>query len=243
MNLKKDNVGCVFLPNMPEMPIAFLGMLEVGLIPSPVNPIGTSGIKNSIRYGSVFFSLIPSTSYSKNGILDELAKQVNGSKAKFIITIPSLLETVRAAQKKAATLEHIIIVSDEAYEGCHSFFEMLKVDNKGTNYLKGSDIDAETQVALLPFSSGTTGLPKGVMLSTSNICTNIAQYCQPGYYPPLSFENGREQERFIGVLPFFHIYGFSLTMASSLYLGCHTVCVPKFDPDVFVNTIQQHKVD
>jgi len=44
MKFKKDDVGCVFLPNIPEMPIALLGMLEIGLIPSPVNPISTSGI-------------------------------------------------------------------------------------------------------------------------------------------------------------------------------------------------------
>jgi len=152
------------------------------------------------------------------------------------------LDLARETQKKAPTMKEIILISDETHDGCHSFFEMIKVDNKGTNYLKGSDIDAETQVALLPYSSGTTGLPKGVMLSASNICTNIVQYTQPGHYPSLSFENGREQERFIGVLPFFHIYGFSLIMATGLYHGCFTSCIPKFDPKLFVETIKSHKV-
>lgn len=89
---------------------------------------------------------------------------------------------------------------------------------------------------------GTTGPPKGVELTHSNINTNLLQVTQEGYLLTRPFEGGTEQNRFIGILPFFHIYGFVLVMAKTIYQGSHTVTLPKFEPPVFIECLRKHKV-
>lgn len=108
--------------------------------------------------------------------------------------------------------------------------------------IKGSQFDTTTEVAFLPYSSGTTGPPKGVMLSHSSICSNVYQLTRPGYIATNFFEKGGAQDHFIGILPFFHIYGFTVIMAKTLYQGACTRTLPKFEPATFIQAIREHKV-
>ena len=82
-------------------------------------------------------------------------------------------------------------------------------------------IDPAEDVAVLPYSSGTTGAAKGVMLTHRNIATNIAQ--------AEVMINVGEDERIIAILPFFHIYGLTVLMNLPLRLGATVVVLPKFD--------------
>jgi 4-coumarate--CoA ligase len=91
---------------------------------------------------------------------------------------------------------------------------------------------AVDQVVVLPYSSGTTGLSKGVMLTHRNLVSNIVQTIGPA---DLS-----ESDTFIAVLPFFHIYGMQVLMNSGLRVGATIVTIPRFDLELFLQLHQDH---
>ena len=93
-------------------------------------------------------------------LTDEVVRQVKISESKIVVTISALVPILRRALKECPTLKSIIVVGEPA-EGCHTFSEMIKFDSSGSKFLKGSDINSKDFVAILPFSSGTTGPPKG----------------------------------------------------------------------------------
>jgi 4-coumarate--CoA ligase len=95
-------------------------------------------------------------------------------------------------------------------------------------------VDPETHVVVLPYSSGTTGLPKGVMLTHTNLVANLAQ-CRP------VMQYG-ENEVALAVLPFFHIYGMQILMNGLLAEGVPVVTMPRFDMEQALGLIEQHKV-
>ena len=86
---------------------------------------------------------------------------------------------------------------------------------------------------MLPYSSGTTGLPKGVMLTHANLVANIVQI-QDGF--PIS-----EDDVLIGCLPFFHIYGQTVIMNQGLRNGATIVTMPRFDLEQFLGLIEEHR--
>ncbi len=96
------------------------------------------------------------------------------------------------------------------------------------------DVDPATDLAVLPYSSGTTGLPKGVMLTHRNLIANVLQIDE-------TFDLG-EEDVLIGVLPFFHIYGQSVIMNLGLRSGATVVTMPRFDLEQFLGLIGEHGV-
>lgn len=91
-------------------------------------------------------------------------------------------------------------------------------------------------VALLPYSSGTTGLPKGVKLTHRNIVSNIAQAAMFDGIMDLT-----RQETITGVLPMFHIYGFSGNLLKTLSMGSKIVTLPRFTPEGYIDMLAQYK--
>ena len=87
-------------------------------------------------------------------------------------------------------------------------------------------------VVVLPYSSGTTGLSKGVMLTHRNLVANIAQTLAA---IPLN-----EDDAFVAVLPFFHIYGMQVLMNMGLRAGATIVTMPRFDLEQFLALHQEH---
>ena len=108
--------------------------------------------------------------------------------------------------------------------------ELLDMDDSEIN-VPSVSIDVSRDVNLLPFSSGTTGVPKGVMLSHRNILANTLQVDAIE-----KFENST-----LMLLPMFHIYPF-LLMNLSLYQGVAQVVLPKFEPETLLNALQTYKV-
>lgn len=96
------------------------------------------------------------------------------------------------------------------------------------------DIDPVTDVAALPYSSGTTGVPKGVMLTHRSIATNLAQLEEVMPAGP--------GDRVLAVLPFFHIYGLTALMNAPLRLGATVVVLPRFDLEVYLAAIAAHRI-
>ena len=95
----------------------------------------------------------------------------------------------------------------------------------------------DNDLAFLVYSSGTTGLPKGVMLSHGNIMADVLQvYGAVGK----SYTSGKD--KILGVLPFFHIYGFNSILNNNMKNGMHIITLPKFTPEHYLQCLLKFKV-
>jgi len=159
---------------------------------------------------------------------DELAYQLKDSNAQFLLTVPAFLEKATEAARKAGNIKEIFVFGEAP--GATPFTALL--DNDGAHH--NVKIDPRKDLVALPYSSGTTGLPKGVMLTHHNIVSNLAQV-EP--VEPMS-----EQDTLVGILPFFHIYGMVVVMNAALRKGARIVVMPKFEMEPFLKIVQEYKV-
>jgi acyl-CoA synthetase (AMP-forming)/AMP-acid ligase II len=157
---------------------------------------------------------------------EEVAFQLKDSGSTLLITIALFAETaVQAA--KASGVEEVIIIGDPP-EGLASFTTLMG------DPIAHVDIDPGDQIVVLPYSSGTTGFPKGVMLTHTNLVANLVQ-CEGA----LDVQDG---EVVLAVLPFFHIYGMQVLMNFFLSRGSTIVTVPRFDLQQSLELIQEHHI-
>jgi acyl-CoA synthetase (AMP-forming)/AMP-acid ligase II len=188
---------------------------------------------NTIAYPTVFYGATRAgaavTTVHPLATAGELAKQLRDCAARWIVTVSALLPTARAAAEQAGGVTEIF-VCDRA-EGHCSVLDMLA----STSPEPRTTVDPGTDLAVLPYSSGTTGTPKGVMLTHRNIATNLAQLD-----PLVSSGPG---DRILAVLPFFHIYGLTALMNAPLRNGATVVVLPRFDLEQFLAAIEKHKVN
>jgi len=115
-------------------------------------------------------------------------------------------------------------------------FESLLKPRPGTS-LPGPERDSRLALATLPFSSGTTGLPKGVMLTHHNLVANVYQTLIPGEQGAIS-----DADVMLCFLPMYHIYGLTIGLNLSLIRGCPLVMMPRFDCEASLAVIQQESV-
>jgi acyl-CoA synthetase (AMP-forming)/AMP-acid ligase II len=153
----------------------------------------------------------------------ELAHQMNDSGARFLLTVPPFLDTALEAAAGSG-VEEVFVVGE-------SSFDDLLGDPAGAPEVA---IDPNSDLAVLPYSSGTTGLPKGVMLSHGNLVANLVQ--------TQSRLQMSADDVLIGVLPFFHIYGMTVIMNMGLREGATIVTMPRFDLEQFLDLIESHRV-
>ena len=159
--------------------------------------------------------------------VDELAHQLEDARAKVLVTAPPFLERARAAASRTGVKE--VFVFGEA-EGALPFASLLR----STGDPPTVQIAPREDVAVLPYSSGTTGRSKGVMLTHHNLVSNIFQ-C-------VGMDDIREDDVVIAVLPFFHIYGLSVLLNMTLHHGCALVTLPRFELEPFLQALQDHQV-
>ena len=95
-------------------------------------------------------------------------------------------------------------------------------------------VDLDDHIVVLPYSSGTTGLPKGVMLSHRNLVVNVDQ--------GLALIKIVPDETLVAFLPFFHIYGMNVMMNTHLIAGARLICMPRFDLQAFLGFVQDYKI-
>ncbi|OLZ71545.1 4-coumarate--CoA ligase family protein [Streptomyces sp. IMTB 2501] len=159
---------------------------------------------------------------------EEFAKQLGDSGARWIVTVSPLLGTARRAAELAGGVKEIFVC--DSASGHRSLIDMLATTAPEPQHA----FDPAEDIAALPYSSGTTGVPKGVMLTHRQIATNLAQL-----EPAVTMAPG---ERILAVLPFFHIYGLTALMNAPLRKGATIVVLPRFDLETFLASIENHRI-
>ena len=159
--------------------------------------------------------------------VDELTNQMKDAGASYLVTAPPFLDKALQAATELGIRE--VFVFGEA-AGATPFDSLLTGDDD----VPPVAIDAQHDVVVMPYSSGTTGLPKGVMLTHRNLVANILQ-CEAVFGLP-------DDAITLGVLPFFHIYGMVVIMNLGFYVGATIVTMPRFDLDQCLRAIETHRV-
>ncbi len=154
----------------------------------------------------------------------EIVKQLEAARAVAVITSEAASAKVAEAAT-AAGVEHRFVLG--AAEGFTPFASL-------TGAAPDVVVDPSTAVAVLPFSSGTTGAAKGVMLTHRNLVANISQNS--------AVWRVTCDDVFAAVLPFFHIYGFTIILGIAFRHGATVVTLPRYDGDAHLRMIAEHRV-
>lgn len=156
---------------------------------------------------------------------EEVRFQLQDAGASRLITIGMFADTAREAIAGTAVDE---VLTLDGAEGTRSALELLG------SPIEQVPVDVHEDVVVLPYSSGTTGLPKGVMLTHYNLVANIEQ--------TLATINLTEDEVALAFLPFFHIYGMQVLMNTCLARGVTIVTMPRFDLEQALSIVQEHRI-
>src|SRR3954465_8657702 len=199
-----DVVG-LLSPNSSGFAVAFHGILRSGATATTINALFTA---------------------------KDIAKQLTDSNAKMLITVTQLLAQAEEGAAAAGISDADLVVLDG--EG-----------QDATGHPNGADLMVKglpapplsfapsSHLAALPYSSGTTGNPKGVMLTHRNLVANVAQI------RPL--HGIVDEDAVLAVLPFFHIYGMTVLLNAALHARARLVVMGRFDLGEFLGNIQKHK--
>lgn len=230
IGIEKGDRVAIMLPNCPQSVIAYYGILYAGGIVVQTNPLYT---EREVEY------------------------QLKDSGTKLIVTLDILYPRVMKVWKNT-DLENIIVTGIKDYlpfpkNLLYPFVQKkeygfkVSVEHSGSNHLfseimKIGDVklielasNYEEDIALLQYTGGTTGFPKGVMLTHKNLVANV-QMCSA-----FLCECILGKEVIMGVLPFFHVYGMTTVLLLSVMRGDKMVLMPKFDATEALKMIQKHK--
>ena len=190
---------------------------------TPTYPIAFHGVAHA---GGVVTTVNPTY------LVSDLASQLRDSGARFIITAGPFTNNALQAAEEVGGIDEIF--SFDGSPGTTPFSQLMETEELST----GANIDPDKDLLALPYSSGTTGISKGVMLTHRNLVANMAQLngCEE-LCRPLT-----ERDTLIAVLPFFHIYGLTVIMNYALSKGASTVVLPRFDLEQFLAAIQEYGV-
>jgi acyl-CoA synthetase (AMP-forming)/AMP-acid ligase II len=188
---------------------------------------------NSPQWAAVFHGVLRAnaivTSVNSLYSAGELAHQLIDSGARMLFTVSPFLDRATAAMREAGRSMDEIVVLDAA-EGFTSLRELLATTAAPPEHTVGPG-----DTAVLPYSSGTTGRAKGVILTHRNLVANLCQV-----EPVFQLDS---DARILAVLPFFHIYGMTVMMNNGLYLRATVVTMPRFDLAEFLRVISTHQVN
>lgn len=230
LGIEKGDRVAVMLPNIPQTVISFYAILQIGGIVVPVNPL-----------------------YQER----EIEFIMKDSGAKVIITLDLLYNRVEKV-KEQTDLEHIIVTSIKDYlpfpknivypfiqakeqgkppviissKSTHFFTQTMKANE---NQLIEVPISFEEDIAILQYTGGTTGFPKGVILTHQNLVANTSM-CRQWLY---KMEKGKEV--MLAVMPLFHVYGLMTVLVLSVMEVYKMILVPKFDATALLKTIHKQK--
>lgn len=207
LGIKKGDRVALYGPNSIQWAICFYGLEKAGSILVPMNPL---------------FKEV------------EVEYELNDSGAETIIVFQPLYPNVAAVKDKTKLKNIIILESErnpETPDSTIGFSEIMKNTKPNPpNYT----FNPKEDLATLVYTSGTTGLPKGTMLTHYNLVSNVLQISQ-------IFELS-ELDVAIAVLPLYHIYGLSVCMNQAVWIGAAQVITPRFEVKQFCELIEKYKV-
>ncbi|MCJ2520894.1 MAG: long-chain fatty acid--CoA ligase [Candidatus Thermoplasmatota archaeon] len=222
MGVEKGDRVALFLPNSPQFVIGHFGILKAGGVSVPFNP-----------------------TYKGR----EVQRQLENCDARIMLALDIVYDPVHKVRKETP-LEHVVLTSIVDYmPGGLRTFASLKKDirprsypdtlrfkdllNKALGEPPEVDIDPKEDVAVLLYTGGTTGTPKGVMLTHYNQVANAVQAGAFGYLG--------EDAVVMAVLPYFHTYGITICMHTPIHLGGSIVLLPKFGIKETLKAIQKYR--
>jgi acyl-CoA synthetase (AMP-forming)/AMP-acid ligase II len=202
-----------------------IGVGDVVALHCPNGHVFTVAFHGIMRSGATV------TTVGALGTAEDVTKQVANSGASLVFTVNQLGESgFEGARKAGLSKDRIIDLADPATG--------LQFLLKEANPAPEVSFDPANHVAVLPFSSGTTGVPKGVKLSHRNLVSNIIQTSSH------MLENGQSRDsNVMAVLPFFHIYGMNTVLNSSLMNRANVVTMPSFELVSFLELHQKYDID
>jgi acyl-CoA synthetase (AMP-forming)/AMP-acid ligase II len=209
VGIGKGDVCAIFAPNSPEYVIAVLAIARLGAIATTASPV-----------------------YTK----DDLKKQLKDSAARILLTSLAL-EPTWTQSIDGTAVERVVTFDPPGSVGAARSpavavipFDELSVERGTPPQVAISPDD----IVVLPYSSGTTGLPKGVMLTHANLIANILQVDSAGHYID-------GEDTTVAFLPFFHIYGLTILVFMSLWAGATVVVMPKFELEPYLALVERHR--
>jgi len=225
MGVEKGDRVALFLPNIPQFVISYYGALKAGAIVTAVSPL--------YRERELEHQLVDSGSETLVvlDLLYPVVEKIRDTKLERTI-VTGIKEYLPAVKRVLGSLLGKVPSRKVARRpGVHFFQELLKAYPPRPSEVQ---IDPEEDLALLQYTGGTTGTPKGAMLTHHNLVSN-AYMCDAW----LQAEEGREIH--VSVLPLYHIYGMTVTMNSAIVSAGAMILIPRFDPADVLSSIQRHR--
>jgi long-chain acyl-CoA synthetase len=212
---KGDRVG-VMLPNCPQYLFVCFGILRLGAIVVNINPLYTPR---------------------------EIAVVAKDSGMRVLVVL-DLLAPAALAIRGETSIERVIVTSAAEYSAAKAPCPAVDGTERLADVLASVpeprlprvSIDPEEDIAVLQYTGGTTGTPKGAMLTHYNIFANVVQTTVL-HVPALR----RGEERYLLVIPFFHIYGFTVGLMAGTWLGAQQVLIPKYDVEALLAAVRDYR--
>lgn len=233
LGVKKGTRVAMLLPNTPYYPIAYYAVLLAGGVVVNCNPLYTVKELSHIVSNSktdIMFTLNLKQTFDK---AEALATK-GDIKTIVVCDFPSVLPLVKSILYRVVKRGDIADVNNSpAAKTVTHYASLINSGHKA----KPAKIDTVKDVAVQQYTGGTTGIPKGAMLSHANIAANVSQIniWGLGLFDPPS--------KIIAVLPFFHIFAMTVCLNAPLTNGAAVIMMPKFDLKDFLNLVKRTRAN
>jgi long-chain acyl-CoA synthetase len=218
----------LFLPNCPYSVIFYFGILKAGGTVVNFNPLyAERELIHQIQDSDTEFMVTLDVKALCDKLLPLMAK--TGLKKVIVCPMAAILPFPKNILFPIAKRKEIARLP----EGARTVFYDEVVANDGA--IAPAEIDPETDIALLQYTGGTTGVPKGAMLTHANAVANAVQLrlWAPGL--------GAQREKILGVLPLFHVFAMTVVMTHGLLLGAEMILLPRYELRQLLKTIEKKK--
>jgi len=224
----------LFLPNTPHYVICFFAILQAGGTVVNYSPLDAEKVlqhKIEDSHTDILVTL------DMQSLYPQMAKMLEQTRLQTIVigSVAEMAAHPEAVRAHLAQAGQLATIPDDAR---HLHFASLIANDGVFEPIAASD--PGTTIAVLQYTGGTTGLPKGAMLTHANLTAACSQIIETTHTEPRLLEEG--QERVLVVLPLFHIYALTVDMLFGLQLGAELVLHTRFDVDAVVNDLANKKI-